>query len=62
MGEFSRSGGPIPRPLGDEINKEHHEDIREAVERDREAEELLEAEGRPPWYRRLLRRLTHDAR
>jgi hypothetical protein len=53
VSDFSRSGGPVPRPLGDELQKEHQAEIREQQERVHEAER---ASKRRPWWKFWARR------
>ncbi len=60
MGEFGRSGGgpaggQFPRPAGGETVNEHFDDLKEALEKDHQAEVIKKRDHREPrrrWFRR----------
>jgi hypothetical protein len=57
VGEFSRSGGPVPRPIGGDLQHEHEAELRENAEREHTAEQAAARDHRP-WWKFWARRST----
>ena len=52
MSEFSRSGGPVPPPLGGDMQHEHEAELRENAEQAHLADQAAEARvPRRPWWK-----------
>ncbi len=51
MGEIGRGGGQFPRPLGDEVEKEHLEELGQALEHEHQVDEAIKARraGKRRW-------------
>lgn len=56
MGDFSRSGGRVPRDP--EVEAEHRTEMADAVRRDREAAKAMGGRDRPrrPWWKLWAKR------
>lgn len=58
MSEFGRGGGQFPRPLGDEVQKEHLHELEHQLEHEHQVDEAIKARHgakrrwRWPWSRK----------
>jgi hypothetical protein len=64
-GEIGRGGGRFLRPLGDQVPKEHVEELEQGIEHEHQVEEAIKAQraGKRRWHlfwRRDPRHLSHS--